>query len=374
MVVDYYNKDILLWGIERAGHRSEEFLVKESYLSDWLHDIKLPTVKQLETVAKKIHLPFGYLFLDTPPKETLNFPFFRTEGNQTTVKNVSLNVYETIQIIENRQIWLKEYLLQNGNIPLPFVGKFKTSNKPVDVARDIRSILNLSELWANRCDTWEDALNFLTDVIESVGIIISYNGVVGNSNKRKIPVNECRGFVLVDNIVPFMFINNSDAKAAQIFTIAHELAHIWIGQSAGFDFRNMSPANDDKEIFCDSVAAEFLIPAELLKNQWRKNQDFQVLNRFFKVSPIVVARRALDLGFINKAAFFKFYNEYIRNEFHKKKDASGGNFYFTMKKRISPTFAAYVDNGVRSGRLLYKDAYKLTGMHGDTFSEFFKRI
>ncbi len=375
MLVEYYNKNILLWGIERAGFRHDEFLAKESRVEEWLDGSRYPTVRQLEAIANKLHLPFGYLFLDNPPQETIDFPFFRTAEDTHEVRNVSLNVYDTIQIVENRQEWLRDYLVENGNEPLEFVGKYSVQSNPLEVAMNIRRTLNLNELWASGCSTWEEALNYLTEVIEDAGIIINFNGVVGNSTKRQIPIDECRGFVLVDNIVPFMFINNSDSKAAQVFTIAHELAHIWIGQSAGFDFRNMSPASDNKEIFCDRVAAEFLVPSELFKTQWTKNHDFIKLSRFFKVSPIVIARRALDLGYISKPDFFDFYNEYVANDYHKKKNATnGGDFYATTRKRISPTFAAHVNNGVKSGQLLYKDAYRLTGMRGDTFNEFFKRV
>jgi Zn-dependent peptidase ImmA (M78 family) len=376
MVVEHYNKNILVWGIERAGHQLDKYLAKETHVDDWINDIKYPTIKQLERIANQLHLPFGYFFMDNPPQETIDFPFFRTIADQVNEsRNVSLNVYDTIRIVENRQDWLRDYLVENGNDPLEFVGKYNFKNSPIDVANDIRRTLKLNGLWANGCATMDETLNHLTGAIEDVGVIMNFNGVVGNSNKRNIPVDECRGFVLVDSIAPFMFINNSDSKAAQVFTIAHELAHIWIGQSAGFDFRNMNPANDVKEIFCDKVAAEFLVPAELLKAQWNRDKDFTTLNKYFKVSPIVMARRALDLGYIDKQSFFTFYNDYISQDYHKrKKVSSGGDFYATTRKRISPTFAAHIDNGVRSGRLLYRDAYKLTGMHGDTFNKFFKRF
>lgn len=375
MVVDNYNKNILLWGIERAGFQLDEFLMIESRVNDWIQDIKQPTVKQLEKIAKKIHLPFGYLFLDTPPKEEINFPFFRSNEKNGATRDVSLNVYDTIQIIQNRQDWLKEFLVEKGSDPLDFVGKFSTSDSPIEIATNIRNVLNLNVLWANQFNTWENALNHLTASIEDIGIITTFNGVVGNNTKRKIPVDECRGFVLVDNIVPFMFINNSDSKAAQVFTIAHELAHIWIGYSAGFDFRDMKPANDLTETFCDKVAAEFLVPEDIFREKWKESHDFTVLNRFFKVSPIVVARRALDLCYISKKDFFEFYNEYIQHEYYvKSKSSGGGDFYLTAKKRISPTFAIHINNAVNSGQLLYRDAYRLTGIGGDTFSKFIKNL
>jgi Zn-dependent peptidase ImmA (M78 family) len=105
--------------------------------------------------------------------------------------------------------------------------------------------------------TWQEAQDHLIKHVEDKGIITVFNGVVENNTSRPIPVDECRGFVLVDEIAPFMFINNADYKSAQMFTIVHELAHIWTGHSAGFDFRKLQPADDPIEVLCDKVAAEF---------------------------------------------------------------------------------------------------------------------
>lgn len=94
-----------------------------------------------------------------------------------------------------------------------------------------------------------------------------FNGVVENNSHRKISVYECRGFVLVDEMAPFMFINNADWKSAQMFSIVHELAHIWTGHSAGFDFRRLQPADDPIEKLCDQIAAEFLVPEVVITCQ-----------------------------------------------------------------------------------------------------------
>ena len=227
--------------------------------------------------------------------------------------------------------------------------------------------------WASSHNTWEKALEFLVIQIEEKGIVVNFSGIVGNNTRRTIDVEECRGFVLVDEYAPFMFINAADAKAAQMFTIIHELAHIWIGQSAGFDIKQLIPFNDPIEILCDQVAAEFLVPQDYLIKIWQEEKDFEKLNRIFKVSPIVVARRALDLGLIPRNDFFKFYNDYIsRINIQKLNKGSGGNYYATAKKRVSLRFAGFVNNAVKEQKLLYRDAYKLTGLKGDTYAKFIK--
>lgn len=366
------NENILTWAISRAGFEFHEFAEKVPEVIKWLEGEKKPTVKQLEDFSKKVHLPFGYLFLKEPPKENLPIPFFRTNNAQSD--KVSLNVYDSILLMQQRQEWLRNYLKDNDYEPLQFVGKFKNNLNVNNIVADIRRVLKLAEIWASEHRTWEDALNYLTQQIEDNGIITVFNGVFENNNYRKISVDECRGFILVDDFAPFMFINNSDSKAAQMFTIVHELAHIWTGQSAGFDFRKLEPANDPIELICDKVAAEFLVPENAFNYVWSRKHDMRFISRYFKVSELVVARRALDTEKITKAQFFTFYEEYINREFVKKENqSSGGDFYATTRKRLSITFASHINNAVKTGYLTYRDAYKLTSLKGDTFQTFFTK-
>src|SRR5690554_5495079 len=362
--------NMLTWAVARAGYDLAEFIEKVPNLKKWLDGDKNPTVKQLEAFSKKVHLPFGYLFLAEPPKETLPIPFFRTNGQQN--QDVNVNVYDTILLMQQRQDWLRNYLQDNDFEPLEFVSRYKGIFNVERIVDSIRKTLNLTEAWAAEFGTWEEAMNKLVERIEDAGITTVFNGVVENNVYRKIPVDECRGFVLVDDFAPFMFINNADAKAAQMFTIVHELAHIWTGHSAAFDFRKLQPADDPIEVLCDKIAAEFLVPKDAFNQFWANTPIIKSASRHFRVSEIVIARRALDTGKITKAAFFEFYNDYKNREFVKKENIpSGGNFYATTRKRLSPTYAVHINNAVNSGQLLYRDAYKLTSLKGDTFKTFF---
>ncbi len=366
------NSNMFTWAIARAGYDLSDFAIKFPKIQDWVDQKKKPTVKQLEAFSKKVHLPFGYLFLPEPPTESLPIPFFRT--NNGGQNNVSINVYDTILLMQQRQDWLREYLIESDFQPLPFVGKFWNSKNYKEIVVDIRNTLGLNNEWASSFKTWQEALDHLAQKIEDIGITIVFNGVVENNTSRPISVDECRGFVIVDPIAPFMFINNSDGKAAQFFTIIHELAHIWTGNSAGFDFRQLLPANDPIELLCDKVSAEFLVPAESFVKVWNTKPNIANTARYFKVSEVVIARRALDLGYLTKAEFFTFYNEYSNREILKKENqGDGGNFYATAKKRIGLSFAAHVNQAVKSGKLLYRDAYKLTSLKGDTYQTFFTK-
>ena len=363
------NPTLITWAITRAGFDVDTFLDNNPIIQKWIEEVKKPTVKQLENFAHKVHIPFGYLFLPEPPKETIPFPFFRT-GNQQTDK-VSLNVFDTIQILQRRQDWITEYLQDNEQESLSFVGRFNENATANEVVTDIRNTLELQPNWACNFATWEETLAFITNKIEAIGVFINFNGIVENNTHRPISVDECRGFVLVNQYAPFMFVNAADAKAAQLFTIIHELAHIWLGESAGFDNQNLMPADDPIEKLCDAIAAEFLVPASSLIDIWQDKPSIDYAKRYFKVSPIVIARRALDLGLISRGTFFTFYNGYIESFKQKKENQKGGgDFYATTRKRVSVSFASYVNQAVNQNKLLYRDAYKITGLKGDTYQKF----
>ena len=366
------NKEIIEWAIVRAGNQLEDFYLSNPKVKEWVDGDGFPTIKQLEKFTQQVHVPFGFMFFSEPPKEEIPIPFFRTGKENPRAEKVSLNVYHTIQILQERQNWLTDYLTDADYADLAFVGKFNAETPYPIIVQDIKKALGLANDWASNFNTWEETLNYLTIQIEEIGIIVSFNGIVGNNTKRIIQPSECRGFVLVNKKAPFLFINSGDAKAAQMFTIIHELAHIWLGESAGFDNKHLLPANDPIEILCDQVAAEFLVPERFLIEKWKETHDFKQLSRLFKVSPIVIARRALDLNLITKAMFFSFYNNYME-QYHLKKSrskASGGDFYATARKRISLRFAGYVNNAVRENNLLFRDAYKLTSLKGNTYDRF----
>ncbi len=363
------NLEMIEWSILRSGKSPMDFYAQNPDVENWVKGEKYPTVKQLEDFTHKVYVPFGYLFLQNPPEENIPIPFFRTGKKQ--INKVSLNVFHTIQIIQDRQNWLSEYLEELDFPNLDFVGKFSVKNNYLEIVNDIRETLKLEIDWANKHNTWEQALDYLTTQVEEIGIIVTFNGIVGTNTRRKIEVEECRGFALVDKKAPFLFLNAADAKAAQMFTLIHELAHVWLGESAGFDNQNLLPANNPIEILCDKIAAEFLVPENYFISKWKTTQDFKYLSRIFKVSPIVIARRALDLELISKKDFFVFYDTYMEDfKLKKENQSSGGNFYATARKRISRRFAFFVNNAVRENKLLYRDAYRLTNLKGETYNKF----
>jgi Zn-dependent peptidase ImmA (M78 family) len=213
--------------------------------------------------------------------------------------------------------------------------------------------------------------------MEDAGILVFVNGVVENNTHRKLDPAEFRGFVLVDKYVPLVFVNGADAKAAQMFTLAHELAHVFFGSSAAFDLREMQPADDPVEQACNHIAAEFLVPEQKLRQIWPSvktdPEPFNAIAKNFKVSVLVAARRALDLQLIGKDAFFDFYHAYRKEDKERRQAASqpkGGDFYRTQNSRVGRPFASAVASAVIEGKLLYSEAYRLTGLYGNTFDNY----
>ncbi|MFA6175379.1 MAG: ImmA/IrrE family metallo-endopeptidase [Phycisphaerae bacterium] len=352
-------------------------------VTDWLSGELDPTLKQLEDFADATYTPLGYFFLDEPPRDKLPIPDFRTVKGKPH-RRPSPNLLDTVQAMQSRREWMRGFLLEEGHKPLPFIRQANLNVEPAKVAMEIRKFLSLSDGWANETPTWIEALRLLRKAIENTGIMIVINGVVGNNTHRSLDVAEFRGFALVDEYAPLIFINGRDSISAQMFTIVHELSHLWLGYEGVSNFDRLQPVEIDIEEFCNKIAAEFLVPTDefnkaLSENQGRSDIDlFQIMAKRFKVSPLVIARRALDMKYISKERFFEFYNydvkESEKNRAIRKLKKSGGHFWNTQIVRIGELFGSAVVQATLEGRLLYRDAYRLTGLKGKTFDNYVTQL
>jgi Zn-dependent peptidase ImmA (M78 family) len=368
------SRSVLRWAINRSG-KAAEVERKFPKFREWERGDSQPTVRQLEKFAKETATPFGYLFLSNPPEERLPIPHFRTLNGHQPAQRPSPDLLETVRTMERRRDWMREYIVDQGQEPLPFVHSSRIGEEPQHVARKMTEALGLPDLWASSEPTWTEALKELRNRMEDAGIIVTVSGIVGNNTRRKLDPTEFRGFVLVDEHVPLVFVNGADGKAAQMFTLAHELAHVWFGSSAAFDLRNMLPAPDETEQACNRVAAEFLVPERQLRQYWRSvaqsNEPFQAIARHFKVSVLVAARRALDLRLITRNSFLEFYRAYLEDERRRAATPSeGGNFYASQNLRLGRRFAEAVVRATKEGKLLYREAYQLTGLYGKAFERY----
>lgn len=369
--------ELLRWARERLGCSVEDFGARFKKLVEWERGEAQPTFKQLEDFARATHVPFGYFFLPAPPVERIPIPDLRTIRHQE-ISHPSPNLLETIYTMQRRQAWLREELIECEAEPLAFVGSARVSDDPQGVGREMRRILGLADGWAAKVRTWREAVGELRRIIENLGVTAVINGVVGNNTHRKLDVEEFRGFALSDEYAPLVFINGADAKSAQMFTLVHELAHIWLGESALTNTSLTSQPSQEIEVWCDQAAAEFLVPADELRACWRDarrdESPFGTIARQFKVSPIAAGRRAMDLRLVSREEFFSFYEQRIAREQKPRSDSTGGDFYSNQNMRVGERFALQVILAAKEGRVSFKESYDLTGLRGGAFQEYANRL
>src|SRR5229473_2088597 len=248
-------KELLRWARERAGFDLAALAKRFPQLPDWESGDVRPTLKQLEKFAKATHAPIGFLFLPEPPIEQVPIPDFRTVGNRH-VERPSPDLLDTIYICQQRQEWYRDFARSEGEEPIAFVGSAQLTNDVEATAATIRRALRFDVEERRQMPTWTYALRRFIEQADSLGLLVMVNGVVGSNNRRKLDPREFRGFALADNLAPLVFINGADTKAAQMFTLAHELAHIWLGLSALSDIGPVSSPSHQVEIWCNRVAAE----------------------------------------------------------------------------------------------------------------------
>jgi Zn-dependent peptidase ImmA (M78 family) len=370
--------EMFRWARERAGFEPGALANRFPRLDAWERGEAQPTLKQLESFAKTTRTPFGFLFLPEPPEERLPIPDFRTVTHGPL--RPSPELLDTIYAMQRRQDWLREDRLECEAEPLEFIGSARLGDDPAAVGQEMRRIVGVGDGWAATVSTWEEAVSELRRRIEQLGVMAVVNGVVGNNTHRKLDVGEFRGFALTDLYAPVIFINGADAKSAQMFTLAHELAHVWLGpEGEGLSgFEGLFPGDGRVETFCDQAAAEFLVPARELKELWRGVKDasepFVQMARRFKVSPIVIGRRAMDLRLVDRKTFFEFYESYTTRERRRAKRDGGGDFYNNQNTRVGARFATTVIHAAMEGRLSFKEAYDLTGLRGGAFQEYARRL
>jgi Zn-dependent peptidase ImmA (M78 family) len=391
MIIAHVNPKMLIWARKRAGLEISHIAkgtLKVERIEAWERGDEYPSQPQAIALAEKFGISYAMLFVpaELAPDE-LQIPDLRTLSGDA-VRNPSLDFREVLRHTQMRQEWIKAERIDQDINRLTFGGKFDINSDPRIVSADMRRVFSITPAARAKCPNYEAFTSYLVEKAESAGVIVMRSAIVRHSTRRTLKVNEFRGFVLNDPYAPVIFVNDSDADAAQIFTIAHELAHIWIGAD-GISDRKPDGKNESKnriEIFCDRVAAEFLVPEGEFAQAWRSGPTMENARKVathFRVSTLVALRRAKDLGRITADDFFLNVNaEYERfkeiekknKENQKKAKKKGGNFWASFELRNSKVFNATVVGSLRSRRLSYTDASKLFGISLASTVRYLRRV
>jgi Zn-dependent peptidase ImmA (M78 family) len=355
--------ELLRWARERSMIERDVLEHRFPKLHAWEARESRPTMRQLEDFANATHTPVGYFFLPQPPEERVPIPDFRTVGGGR-IRRPSADLLDTIYICQQRQEWYRDFARLSGAAPLEFAGSATIDSDVVSTAAQMRRMLHFDIDERRSLASWTDALRRFIELADAAGVMVMVSGVVGSNNRRRLDPDEFRGFTLADDLAPLVFINGSDSKAAQMFTLAHELAHVFLGQSGVSDERPSVAGTGDVERWCNALAAELLVPLEILRRDYDRSADapveMQRLARRFKVSTLVALQRMADAGGLNGEEFRELYNAELQRLAQLPR-GGGGNFYMTLGARASKRFTRALVVSTLEGRSSYTEALRLLG-------------
>lgn len=371
--VAYITAAVMTWAIDQSG-RSREDLADAvdatiNDLAEWESGKSLPTFDQAVQIADCLGIPLGYLFLSTPPKRKVQVPDKRTLDGGAPL---SANFRQLLSDVLVRQEWYRQHVLDAGGKPLSFIGSATSSDDVQLVAADIRKVIKLSpEDRRNGVYSWSDYLTRLSERAEGARILVMRSGVVGNTT-RTIERTEVQGFALADPIAPVVYVNSSDFVAARIFTLAHEIAHLWLGQSAITNPDQGEAPLDATETFCNRVATEVLLPQRAFPTVWKQtppNDRVNALVRKYWVSARVVLRRARELGLIGVDEYLALREEALAAESAKPRKVTP-DYYRTAVARAGRRLTNAVVSEVAKGAIPITEGASLMSMSINTFAEF----
>lgn len=366
--------DIFDWILSNVNFENIKTKMRDDFLL-WMTGENTPTFNQLETFSKATNIPFGYFFLSTPPVEKMELLEYRTIDS-LDIEKPSRNLIDTINEMETVQEWMRNYVRSADFGELNFVGSIEKNESIDKIAATIMRSLKLSKKWfLNSSDVW-DSFKVLRERLEDIGIMVMMNGIVRSNTHRSLDIKEFRAFTLVDKYVPLIFINANDSSNGRLFSLVHEMAHIWLGVNSFYnDYQQTMNGIKKVEVLCNAVAAEILVPIDIFNTCWKEDNTAGIedkiseLAKYFRCGSIVIARRALDQGLIDKATYKLIVDSTIEKYREKRSEQSpGGNYYNTLKTRIDKRLVMALNNSIYEGRTTFSEAYRLTNTNRKTFS------
>lgn len=355
----FITPSVLEWAIKRAGVSAESIHKKAE---QWVSGKARPTFKQAVDIAKTLQIPFGYLWLKEPPKEQEIIPDLRTIGNGGLAQ-IPLELKTVVNDVKQKQEWFKEYAKTNGILKCEAIGRFKGSDDTQEIADDVTARLEIQDLVGSGCDK-DRMLKNLIEKIEKLGILVMRNSILRGNTKKKLNLDTFRGFAIFDEFAPLIFINTNDSKAGQIFTLMHEVAHLWIGQSgiSDSDIRE----NNKIELACNEIAAKILIPKTKIQKAFREFDDDRWLECIadrFSVSTLAVLNRLRSLSLLALRRYQELYNAELErlSRIPKTRPSGAPPPEVMVRVRNGYLFTFVVTSSVLSGDETYTNGASLLG-------------
>jgi Zn-dependent peptidase ImmA (M78 family) len=346
----------------------------------WLAGEARPTVNQAQDLATFTHVPFGMLMLPEPPVEKLPIPDFRP--GLEAHHEPSQELLETVYLAQNRQAWFEDYLLRVGADPVGFVGSAR--GMAVDqVAALISSALDYGVENRSGLRDASAARKYLVQAFENLGGLVSVSSMVGNDTHRPLDPGEFRGFTLHSHLAPYVFVNAKDTKPAQVFSLLHEFAHVWRGETGVSDTEEMT-AEDRAPVekWCDQVAAEIAVPVRDLAVRVDMGADLtdelDRLARFYKCSTLVVLLQMRAARLLRHDGFDALYEHELSRLMGiiaRQSAGKGGDFYSNQPLRIGERMSRAVFRETKRGGTPLPEAMRLMGLGSvKVFDKYAKKL
>jgi Zn-dependent peptidase ImmA (M78 family) len=374
---------ILKWARESARMSIETAAAKlpiaVAKLQDWENGISQPTIKQAATLARTYRRPFAVFFLPDTPMDFQPLQDFRMK----TAKTLGTASTFIIREIQQKQAWISERYSDNEEKILPFAGKFTLHSNPQTVAADMLSTLTIDPLHYSTGNPMKEWIS----KAEMNGIFISRTSFI--HSRLKLDSDELQGFAISDKHAPFVFINSDDWNAPQLFTLVHELAHIWIAASGISNEIELELKHKDKlhpvELFCNEVAANALLPNSAMQaidpSVFDNAKNIFSISKKSGVSSFFFLYRAYSTGLLSlhrykelkrdaDADFHAFLQKEAEKAAKTKETKKGGPDYFMLlANKNSHLFTRVVMDAFRGGHIQPTQASSLLNTQVNNFSK-----
>lgn len=379
-IAAFINPTTLRLARERAGLGVADLAAKltvadaESRVKEWERGDAHPSFPQARRIAEVTHVPFASLFLEPKSLGSTALPDLRTVARRAP--QFSVDLVEVYRDALRKQAWVAETRQAHDEPEVTFVGQGRRRGAtPQAGAQLLRNLLAVTPMDRARCREADDYSRLLILRAEALGVLVLRSSTVGSNTHRPLDPEEFRGFAIADPRAPLVFINTADAKTAQVFTLLHELAHLWRGETGISQpaVDKVRAADVDTEAFCDQMAADFLVPLADFREEWDRARSFadncNHLRSIFKVSGLVIARRAREQQFVGKAEYDRFVAQQMALARSKPVTKGGPSFLLMVRLRNGGVATDMVVRAVRGGELLWRDAATLLGVNTKTVAK-----
>lgn len=387
------NSSILTWARESAGLSLEEAadrlgfspsetMTAEEKLAQFEAGERAPTRNQLAKFAAVYRRPLITFYMKEPPKRgERGEDFRRMPGAVSKRENALLDTL--LRDVRARQEMVRGLLEDDDDAgEVRFVGSARIEDGVLSLVSSIAKALDFNHTSkAARKGDADDLFKALRARAEVIGIFVLLIGDLG-SHHSALSSDVFRGFAIADKVAPFIVINDQDSRAARSFTLIHELAHIWLGQSgvSGTPEPGAPKTVHEKiERFCNDIAGEFLLPSESLgtrpealdANDKRIAHDVvSGIAEQWSVSEPMVAYRLNRIGWISHDMYEALVADYAarwrlarQKAKENAQDNEGGPSYYVVKQsKLGNALIEVVRRTLRENLLTHTKAAKVLGV------------